>query len=153
VSEIRVDPLGGLRSIIATERAGRFAEQGDPFAEGNESQTPPELYAVRPDGSAADTPGWLVRVFRNRYPALEGEASVVAPDARAQIFTASSGSGAHEVIVNSARAVDSLSALSVDELALAMRPACTCSSTRASAPARPGRTPMRSFWRLTSCRR
>jgi UDPglucose--hexose-1-phosphate uridylyltransferase len=120
VSEIRVDPLGGLRSIIATERAGRFAEQGDPFAEGNESQTPPELYAVRPDGSAADTPGWLVRVFRNRYPALEGEASVVAPDARAQIFTASSGSGAHEVIVNSARAVDSLSALSVDELALAM---------------------------------
>jgi hypothetical protein len=48
VSEIRVDPLSGLRSIIAPDRAERFAEQGDPFAEGNESQTPPELYAVRP---------------------------------------------------------------------------------------------------------
>ncbi len=120
MSEIRVDPLSGLRSIIAPDRAARFAEQGDPFAEGNESQTPPELYAVRPDGGAPDTPGWLVRVFQNRYPALEGEALVVARDARAQIFTSSPGSGAHEVIVNSARAVESLSALSVEELALAM---------------------------------
>jgi UDPglucose--hexose-1-phosphate uridylyltransferase len=120
VSEIRVDPLSGLRSIIAPDRAERFAEQGDPFAEGNESQTPPELYAVRPGASAADTPGWQVRVFGNRYPALGGEAPVVARDGRGQIFTASSGSGAHEVIVNSARAVESLSALRVEELALAM---------------------------------
>jgi UDPglucose--hexose-1-phosphate uridylyltransferase len=120
VSEIRVDPLSGLRSIIAPDRAERFAEQSDPFAEGNESQTPPELYAVRPGPSAADTPGWQVRVFANRYPALEGEALVVARDARGQILTASSGSGTHEVIVNSARAVESLSALRVEELALAM---------------------------------
>jgi UDPglucose--hexose-1-phosphate uridylyltransferase len=120
VSEIRVDPLSGLRAIVAPERAERFAQQGDPFAEGNESQTPPELYAVRREPSAADTPGWQVRVFRNRYPALEGDRAVAVRDARGQIFTASPGSGAHEVIVNSSRAVESLSALSGEELALAM---------------------------------
>src|SRR5206468_640468 len=42
----------------------------DPFAEGNEDHTPPEVYAVRPNGGAADTPGWTVRVVPNLYPAL-----------------------------------------------------------------------------------
>jgi UDPglucose--hexose-1-phosphate uridylyltransferase len=120
VSEIRVDALSGLRTIIAPNRAARLLEQGDPFAEGNESQTPRELYAVRPAGSEPDTPGWQVRVFPNRYPALETDASVAARDARAQIFTALAGSGAHEVIVNSPRPVAALSALAPDELALAM---------------------------------
>jgi UDPglucose--hexose-1-phosphate uridylyltransferase len=120
VSEIRVDSLNGLRTIVAPGRAARLAEQGDPFAPGNEAQTPPELFAVRPAGSAPDTPGWQVRVFENRYPALEMEAVAVARDARAQIFTAHAGSGAHEVIVNSPRAVEGLSELSVQELSLAM---------------------------------
>ena len=91
MSEIRVDPLSGLRTIVAPERAARHEGEGDPFAEGNESQTPPELYAIRPPGSAPDTPGWRVRVFPNRYPALEGEGSVVARDANAHVFTALPG--------------------------------------------------------------
>ena len=89
--EIRVDPLSGLRTIIAPDRAAREEDRGDPFAEGNESQTPPEVYAVRPDGSAPDTPGWRVRVFPNRYPALEPDGSVSARDANAHIFTALPG--------------------------------------------------------------
>ena len=52
MSEIRVDPLSGLRTIVAPGRAARNEQAGDPFAEGNESQTPPELYAIRPPGSA-----------------------------------------------------------------------------------------------------
>src|ERR1700677_2149250 len=71
VSELRVDPLSGLRTIVAPGRAGRTEEAGDPFAEGNESQTPPECYAVREGGSAPDTPGWSVRVFPNLFPALD----------------------------------------------------------------------------------
>ena len=72
MSEIRVDPLSGLRTIIAAGRADRSADPRDPFAEGSESLTPPELYAVRPDGGAPDTPGWRVRVVPNSFPALDG---------------------------------------------------------------------------------
>jgi UDPglucose--hexose-1-phosphate uridylyltransferase len=116
VSEVRVDALSGLRTIVAPGRAERFAEQGDPFAQGNESQTPPELYALRPDASAPDTPGWQVRVFANRYPALEPDAAATAPDAKPQIFTALAGTGAHEVIVNSPRPLEALSQLQPAEL-------------------------------------
>ena len=60
----------------ARRRAGlRAAEpidvERDPFAEGHEDRTPPELYAVRPGGGpVADSPGWTVRVVPNLYPAL-----------------------------------------------------------------------------------
>jgi len=120
VSEIRVDALSGLRTIVAPERAARLAERGDPFAEGNESQTPPELYALRPQGGEPDTPGWRVRVFAYRYPALAGDGAPPPPDAKAPLFTALAGSGAHEVIVNSPRPVEALSQLDAQELALAL---------------------------------
>jgi UDPglucose--hexose-1-phosphate uridylyltransferase len=120
VSEIRVDPLSGLRTIIAPGRAARSEDAGDPFAEGSESRTPPELYAVRPGGGAPDTPGWRVRVFPNRYAALDMDGLVAARDANAHIFTALPGHGAHEVIVNSPKPVDALCLLEVEELELAM---------------------------------
>ncbi len=41
-----------------------------PFCEGREDRTPPELYALRPGGGPADSPGWLTRVVPNLYPAL-----------------------------------------------------------------------------------
>ncbi len=44
-----------------------------PFCEGREDRTPPEVYATRAGGGAADTPGWTTRVVPNLYPAL-GEA-------------------------------------------------------------------------------
>ncbi|HEY7967900.1 MAG TPA: hypothetical protein VID68_12815 [Solirubrobacteraceae bacterium] len=119
-AEIRVDPLSGLRTIIAPGRAARGGTDEDPFAEGNESQTPPELYAVRDDGSAPDTPGWRVRVFPNRFPALGAEAQVAPRDANARLFSTLAATGAHELIVNSSRAVSSLADLEPDELALAM---------------------------------
>ena len=40
-----------------------------PFCSGHEADTPPELDAVRADGTAKDTPGWSVRAFDNLYPA------------------------------------------------------------------------------------
>jgi UDPglucose--hexose-1-phosphate uridylyltransferase len=120
VSEIRVDALCGLRTIVAPQRAARAQEHGDPFAEGNESQTPPELYALRPQGSEPDTPGWRVRVFANRYPAVAGDRGPVTHHAKAPLFAALAGSGAHEVIVNSPRPVEALSQLEAQELALAV---------------------------------
>jgi UDPglucose--hexose-1-phosphate uridylyltransferase len=120
VPEIRVDPLSGLRTIVAPGRAGRERDPRDPFAWGNESLTPPEVYAVRPDGGAPDTPGWLVRGFANRYPALSEDAPPVERDARPDLYTALPGAGAHEVIVNSPRPVTALAELEPDELELAI---------------------------------
>ncbi len=82
--ELRIDPLCGHRVILADGREHRpggglvapppaeVVLDDDPFAEGHEVWTPPELYAERPGGGAPDTPGWRVRVVPNLYPALTG---------------------------------------------------------------------------------
>ncbi|HWX74062.1 MAG TPA: hypothetical protein VNZ05_02085, partial [Solirubrobacteraceae bacterium] len=108
--EIRIDPLSGHRTIVAGERSrrpggapGLAPEQraadaidpaNDPFAEGNEERTPPELYALRPDGGPPNSPGWKVRVVRNLYPALRPEAAGAAD---AELANASRPSGAAEL--------------------------------------------------------
>jgi UDPglucose--hexose-1-phosphate uridylyltransferase len=137
--ELRLDPLSGLRTIVAGERAGRpggeFAvpprppidPDQDPFLEGHEDRTPPELHALRPNGGAPDSPGWLVRVVPNLYPALDGDAEEAPPPdplaaGRGQpgLFSARPAVGAHEVIVNTPQALDSLAQLDAQQLATAM---------------------------------
>jgi UDPglucose--hexose-1-phosphate uridylyltransferase len=124
MSEVRVDPLTGLKTIIASGRAARRGDGGfpfaphepidpgtDPFLEGHEDQTPPEVHAVRPTGTQPDTPGWTVRVVPNRYPALTGDSEPPARDANPDLFTALAAGGAHEVIVNAPQPVCSLAEL------------------------------------------
>jgi UDPglucose--hexose-1-phosphate uridylyltransferase len=99
-------------------------QSSDPFAEGNEAQTPPEVWADRPDGSAPDGPGWKVRVVPNKYPAL-------APGARStegavdtlglkrgmpELLAKAPAVGAHEVIVNDPRPINSLADLALEAL-------------------------------------
>ncbi|MDR2463427.1 MAG: DUF4931 domain-containing protein, partial [Verrucomicrobiales bacterium] len=74
----------------------------DPFLEGNESYTPPEVYAIREAGSAANHPGWKVRVVPNSFPALrvEGELHKEAVG----LYDKMSGVGAHEVVIETPRA-------------------------------------------------
>ena len=130
--EIRTDPLGGTRVIIAddrSERPGAFEApnpkreldpSSDPFAEGNEGMTPPEVWADRPEGGAANTPGWKVRVVPNLYPALSPDSVDPAPQADSDLFGARPANGEHEVIINSPRPVQSLADLDRGELHQAM---------------------------------
>jgi UDPglucose--hexose-1-phosphate uridylyltransferase len=132
VSEIRVDPLTGLKTIIASSRATRpgaaYAVEpaapvtagDDPFLEGHEDRTPPEVHAVRPDGGAPDGPGWTVRVVPNLYPALEPASPVPEREANPDLFTALPASGAHEVIVNAPQPVTSLADLDAPQVAVAL---------------------------------
>jgi UDPglucose--hexose-1-phosphate uridylyltransferase len=132
VNELRVDPLTGLRSVIAAARAARPGGQfdldppppidaaKDPFAPGHEDQTPPEVYAVRPDGGGPDTPGWTVRVVPNLYPALTPDAYEPDAEANPDLFTAQAAAGHHEVIVNAPDVVSSLVELDVSQVATAM---------------------------------
>ena len=130
--EVRVDPLTGLKAIVADGRAARpgagftvaapepVDEAADPFLEGHEDRTPPEVHAVRPGGGPTDSPGWTVRAVPNLYPALVAGAPQPEPDAEPALFTAQPAEGGHEVIVNSPRPVVALSELSPEELAGAM---------------------------------
>jgi UDPglucose--hexose-1-phosphate uridylyltransferase len=153
VPEIRIDPLSGHKTIVAGERSKRPGGQPtcapaepidverDPFAEGHEDRTPPELYALRPGGGPANSPGWRVRVVPNLYPALTpaepgvddgptdgdgrsgaGQAGVDEPEVagpargRPELFVAHPAAGAHEVIVNGPQSVLSLAELSVEQV-------------------------------------
>jgi UDPglucose--hexose-1-phosphate uridylyltransferase len=130
--EIRIDPLTGQRAIVAGDRVTRpggelraparpaLEARDDPFAEGHEDQTPPELYAVRPDGGDANAPGWRVRVVPNLYPALDPGSEQPPPSAQPDLFWAGPARGAHEVIVNAPASVTSLGELEVEQVALAV---------------------------------
>src|SRR3954471_6733744 len=130
--EVRVDPLTGLKSIIASDRATRpggglecqpaapVDPQKDPFLEGHEDQTPPEVYAVRANGGAPDGPGWSVRVVPNLYPALVPGAGEPPRQPDPDLFTAAPASGHHEVIVNAPDPVCSMLELRPQQLADAM---------------------------------
>jgi UDPglucose--hexose-1-phosphate uridylyltransferase len=109
--ELRKDPIVGRWVIISTDRAKRptdFARdevkmRGGfcPFCYGNESKTPPEIQAYRPNNNGGspqrDTPGWTVRVVPNKFPALgiEGNLNRQAEG----MFDKMNGIGAHEVII------------------------------------------------------
>jgi UDPglucose--hexose-1-phosphate uridylyltransferase len=130
--EVRVDPLTGLKSIVTPERAtrpggGLSAEpcppidpETDPFRAGHEDQTPPEVYAIRPNGSEPDTPGWTVRVVPNLYPALDPESAAPAPFAKRDLFTATPARGRHEVVINAPDPVPSLADLDVEQVKTAV---------------------------------
>ena len=139
--ELRIDPLSGLRTIVAGDRATRpgggmradprppIDAETDPFAEGHEDRTPPELFALRPGGGPADSPGWLVRVVPNLYPALgaPGDAAPGPPDdplaagrGEPELFATRAAEGAHEVIVNGPRSVTSLHDLEPEQVVTAM---------------------------------
>ena len=102
--EVRIDPLTGFRAIVAGDRAHRpggelsatpapaIDRDDDPFAEGHEDRTPPEVYAVRPEGGGPNTPGWTVRVVPNLYPALTER--LAAARARRQARPVLGGAGA-----------------------------------------------------------
>jgi UDPglucose--hexose-1-phosphate uridylyltransferase len=125
--EVRIDPLTGLRAIVgsdapsaqdlAVSAPAALERDRDPFAEGQEARTPPELSALRPAGGPADGPGWSVRVLPSPDPALIDEPPAVEPEANRDLFWAGPAQGAHELIVNAPATVRSLSELGADDVA------------------------------------
>jgi UDPglucose--hexose-1-phosphate uridylyltransferase len=108
--ELRRDPVIGRWVIIAVERAKRpddFLSMASPppkgpatcpFCQGNERMTPPEIAAVRSNGTKNDA-GWRVRVVPNKFPALmvEGDLGKRGDG----MYDLMNGVGAHEVIIES----------------------------------------------------
>jgi UDPglucose--hexose-1-phosphate uridylyltransferase len=134
--ELRIDPLSGLRVIVAAGRGKRpqeFAKKADqpsaqadcPFCPGHEAETPPEIYSLPADSGG----GWQVRVVPNKYPAL-AEAAPTG-DVRdpldpatgrgdPDLFQSAPATGAHEIIVHTPRHVLHLADLDDRELEAAV---------------------------------
>lgn len=128
-------------AFIVSEKKPPSAE-GCPFCEGNEAQTPPEVFAVRGE-SEADGPGWRTRAVPNRYPAL-GAAEAPGPGlagggadtgaftsagdplaasrrvGETDLFVTRPADGAHEVIVNSPEHATTLADLTEEQLGAAV---------------------------------
>ena len=116
MSEFRHNLITNQWVILAPARGGRpydFSQSNHtesasadncPFCAGRERMTPPEVYAIRPEGSPPDGPGWLVRVIPNKYPALRADLPPQPipadfSDHPELSFCAWSGAGVHEVVI------------------------------------------------------
>lgn len=110
--EYRRDPVSGRWVIIAPERSARPIALADtkpharrnaerdvcPFCEGHEIDTPDEYHAVRDPGSAANGPGWQLRVVPNKFPAVR---PLDGADLKStgELFESFPGFGAHELVI------------------------------------------------------
>lgn len=124
--ELRKDPIIGRWVIISTERAKRpnqFAGQYKegpvetecPFCEGQESHTPPEIYALRPKHTQPNTPGWELRVVPSIAPFLKIEGNL---DRRgAGLYDVTNGIGAHEIIIETSRHIANIADLGEEQIA------------------------------------
>jgi len=111
--ELRRDPITGRWVIIAPERSRRpMALEGAepqrrvgtearvcPFCVGRECDTPNEVFAIREPGTAADSPGWQLRVVPNMYPAVRDAEPIAV--ANADLFQSRPAAGRHEVVIES----------------------------------------------------
>lgn len=124
--ELRKDPIIGRWVIVATERAKRpdqFSSQAPegpatekpcPFCEGNESQTPPEIYALRPNRSSRNTPGWELRVVPSIAPFLRIEGDL---DRHGRgLYDIMNGIGAHEVIIETNQHIANMADLGEEQI-------------------------------------
>ncbi|MFA5199164.1 MAG: galactose-1-phosphate uridylyltransferase, partial [Candidatus Omnitrophota bacterium] len=123
--ELRKDPIIGRWVIVSTERARRpdqFVGQAKdedkqsacPFCEGKESQTPPEIYAVRPHNPAPNGPGWDLRVIPSISPFLRVEGDL---ERRGNgVYDVMNGVGAHEVIIETNQHIANMADLSQEQI-------------------------------------
>jgi len=127
--ELRRDPIIGRWVIIATKRAMRpsdfkipqeepAASEKCPFCEGNESQTAPEILAIRKPNTKPDTPGWEARII----PSVSGFLSIKGELDRhgKGIYDLMNGIGTHEILVMSPKHTGNVHQISEEEIAKAV---------------------------------
>ncbi|MFA5115915.1 MAG: galactose-1-phosphate uridylyltransferase [Candidatus Omnitrophota bacterium] len=122
--ELRKDPIIGRWVIIATERAKRPDQFGSmpkgpeegacPFCEGQETRTPPEIYALRTHNTPANTPGWQLRVVPSISPFLRIEGEL---DRQGKgLYDLMSGIGAHEIVIETNQHIGNMADLNDEQI-------------------------------------
>lgn len=129
--EIRKEITKGLWTILAPTRGDRpfdFSSEFDsetdkevdpdcPFCPGNESETPAEISSIR--AKEDEETSWKVRVFPNKFPALDPEGSSAVIEGN--VFKSMGGLGYHEVVAETPRHDRELAELSIKEIELVIR--------------------------------
>ena len=129
--EIRREITKGLWTILAPTRGDRpfdFSSESTsktnkevdpdcPFCPGNESETPEEITSIR--SKEEDETNWQVRVFPNKFPALDPEGSSARIEG--DVFRSMGGLGYHEVLAETPRHDRELVDLPVEEIELVIR--------------------------------
>ena len=124
--QLRKDPVIGRWVIVAIERAKRPGDFGVtkigedtaksqcPFCEGHEKKTPPEIYAIRDNGSHANEKGWQVRVVPSIAPLLKVEGELDRHGIG--MYDAMNGVGAHEIIIETPEHIANTALLPVEQV-------------------------------------
>jgi len=111
MNQLRRDPITGIWTIMLQDgrdmanvkpdghrrlRRSRPDETCE-FCGGHESETPPEIFAIRPGNAARNEPGWRVRAVPERFPVLQihGETN----NRGLGIYDMLDGIGAHELVI------------------------------------------------------
>ncbi len=131
MSEFRKDPLHNKWVLFVPERSkrphaffsgkdedAREGEKNCPFCEGRENLTPPEIDSFRKRGKAGE-PGWFVRVFSNKYPALNKEIKM-SPTAD-KMPNIVEGYGFHEVVAETPSHTKDIYSMTHDEILLILK--------------------------------
>ncbi|MDD5456908.1 MAG: DUF4931 domain-containing protein [Candidatus Margulisbacteria bacterium] len=124
MSELRKDPLTNRWVIISQERSARPSDTKMehshlehsfcPFCEGHEDKTPPEIMAIRKEGSKPNSPGWIVRVIPNKFPVMNSNQELKRYGIG--MYDAMSGTGAHEVVVENNQHILNMADFDVDRI-------------------------------------
>lgn len=120
MSHLRKDPNTGRWVVFEDESLQSQAEAAPtcPFCSGNEAMTPPEIAAWGPPGRRTNHPGWKVRVVANVRPVLRIEEPLIL---KAEgMYDVASGTGAHEIVIETPEHLGSLSGLSCEHIVLVL---------------------------------
>lgn len=113
MSELRKEPVLQRWVVVMKEERPQPSDKC-PFCPGNESETPPEVFAIRPGSTRPNTPGWTVRVIPNRYPLFRIEEE---PAKRAYgLYDRMNGVGAHEIVIETPEHTQQFGTLEVSQL-------------------------------------
>ena len=125
MAELRRDPIMNRWVVMDTDHPKGpkdfLQEQNTPrrqatcqFCPGKEQFTPPEVSALRPENTPADSSGWLARSIPNKFPALSQEGEIEKEGVG--LFDVMSGIGAHEVVIETPEHDKHLADLSIEEM-------------------------------------
>jgi UDPglucose--hexose-1-phosphate uridylyltransferase len=122
---VRLGPAGENRSLDirntgngAGPANSSLCAGSDPFAPGCEGETPPEVYALRPEGSEPDGPDWQLRVVPNRYPFVAARRAdeTTVPGEGLEPAGEVAVTGYHEVVIETRSSTGDLADLGDREL-------------------------------------
>jgi UDPglucose--hexose-1-phosphate uridylyltransferase len=127
MSEVRRDILTDTWVIVRTEttdiplnhRKLQTPLPVCPFCTGNESNTPPEIFAIRGSNSQPNQPGWQIRVVPDKNPVLRIEGDFLRTGVG--IHDKVSGIGANEVIIETPEHIKNFHLLSPNQIALVFK--------------------------------